>query len=499
MSTARKILSNTIWQILGKAVVAVLAVVVVKLLTNYLSVEGYGEYAIVYEFLAFFGIAADMGLFTIAVREMSKDESKIPKIIGNILSLRTFLVITTVTLGAIAAFLIPKYSGTRIPIGVTIATLTTFFTMINGTVASVLQAKLKMHIASIAQVIGKIAQVGYMLYIVFYAFPAGSGPEATDIGFYHLIFAGVIGNFIMLIITQHYVKKITPLVYQFDFQLWRKIFFTALPFGIALILNTIYFRIDSILLSLIQGQTEVGIYAVAMRVLEAFAIIPLYFMSSVLPVLTRTLKDNIEKARTIISYSFDFLAAISFPMLTGAVILAYPIVFIVSTPEFLSRIDEGFYGSDIALQILMFALVFQFLSTLFAFILIAADKQGKLLYINAAGVLLNITGNLLVIPIYGFVGAAITSVISQGFIFTINALVAYKYVKYRINPITTLKIIFSSIVMGLSVKALYPYAYDLAQNAGVFLLVLAGALIYGTLLLITKAVDKEMIALIRRK
>ena len=418
MSTVRKILSNTMWQILGKAVVAILAVVVIKIVTNYLSVAGYGEYAVVYEFLAFFGIAADMGLFTIAVREMSKDDSQIPKIIGNILSLRTVLVITTVTIGVIASFLVPKYSGTRIPIGVTIAALTTFFTILNGTISAVLQTKLKMHIASMAQIVGKVAQVSYMIYIIFYAFPAGVGQEATDVGFYHLIFAGVIGNLIMLLITQHFVRKITPIVYQFDFQLWKKVFLTALPFGVALILNTIYFRIDSILISLIQGQTEVGIYAVAMRVLEAFAIIPLYFMNSVLPILTRALKDNMQKARTIISYSFDFLAAISFPMLVGAFILAYPIVFIVSTPEFLSRISEGFYGSDIALQILMFALVFQFLSTLFAFILIAVNKQSKLLYVNAAGVLLNITGNLIVIPIYGFVGAAITSVISQAFIFS---------------------------------------------------------------------------------
>ena len=472
---------------------------VVKIVTNYLSVEGYGEYAVVYEFLAFFGIAADMGLFTIAVREMSQDESKIPKIIGNILSLRTALVITTVTIGAIAAFLIPKYSGTRIPIGIAIATLTTLFTILNGTITSVLQVKLKMHIASMAQIIGKTAQVGYMVYIIFYAFPAGVSAESTDMGFYHLIFAGVIGNLIMLLVTQHFVKKITPLKYQFDFQLWKKVILTALPFGIALILNTIYFRIDSILISLIQGQTEVGIYAVAMRVLEAFAIIPLYFMNSVLPVLTRALKENMQKARTIISYSFDFLAAVSFPMLAGAFILAYPIVFIVSTPDFLSRLDEGFYGSDIALQILMFALVFQFLSTLFSFILIAVDKQSKILYINAVGVLLNIIGNLIVIPIYGFIGAAITSVISQAFIFTVNGLVAYKYVKYQINPITTLKIIFSSIVMGLAVKALYPYAYGLFQNAGVFLLVLVGALIYGALLLLTKAINKDMLALIRRK
>ena len=64
-----------------------------------------------------------------------------------------------------------------------------------------------------------------------------------------------------------------------------------------------------------------------------------------------------EKYQKIISYSFDFLAALSVPMVVGTVILAFPIIFIVSTPEFLSRLSEGFYGSDIALQILIFAIL----------------------------------------------------------------------------------------------------------------------------------------------
>ena len=49
MSTARKILSNTIAQVLGKISVALLGLAVVKISTSYLSVEGYGEYILVYE------------------------------------------------------------------------------------------------------------------------------------------------------------------------------------------------------------------------------------------------------------------------------------------------------------------------------------------------------------------------------------------------------------------------------------------------------------------
>ena len=395
MSTARKIFSNTVAQFLGKLLVAILGLASVKIGTNYLGVQGFGEYALVYEFLAFFGIAADLGLFTIAVKEMSEDEKQIPKIIGNILSLRTFLIVITMATAILAVFLIPKYAGTRVPLGVAIASLTVFFTILNGTISSVLQTKLKMEVASAANVLGKIVSVGTMLYVVFYGFPNDTGT-----GFYMLIASGILGAAVMFFTTNHYVKKITPLHYRFDLDLWQNVLKKSLPYGLALILNTIYFRIDSILISLIhpQGDEQLGIYAVAMKMLEQFAILPLYFMNSVLPVLTKAIKENSEKYRTIIRHAFDFLAAMAFPVVVGGFILAFPIVFIVATPEFLSNLAEGFYGSDIALQILIFALLFQFLNVLFAFILISVDKQTKLLYVNAIGVIINLALNFAVIP-----------------------------------------------------------------------------------------------------
>ncbi|MFT7184318.1 MAG: O-antigen/teichoic acid export membrane protein, partial [Oceanicoccus sp.] len=70
MSTAKKILSNTAIQVAGRAIMAVTSIVILKAISGFLSVEGYGMYKGVYDFLAFFGIIADLGLFTIAVREM---------------------------------------------------------------------------------------------------------------------------------------------------------------------------------------------------------------------------------------------------------------------------------------------------------------------------------------------------------------------------------------------------------------------------------------------
>ncbi|MEK7126622.1 MAG: flippase [Patescibacteria group bacterium] len=493
MSIARKILINTGAQVLGKVVVAILGLAVVKITTQYLSVEGYGEYVLIYEFLAFFGIAADLGLFTIAVREMSRDESQIPKIIGNILTLRTILVTVMMILAIAVAFLIPSYSDTKIPIGVAIASMTVFLGILNGTTTSVLQAKLQMHIASMTTVISKIVAVGLMLYIIFWGFP-----DDNEMGFYMLIAAGNIGNFVMVITTDYYVRKITPLEFRFDWDFWKTILIKSTPYGLALILNTIYFRIDSLLISFIRGQGEVGIYGVAMKMLEHFAILPLYFMNSVLPVLTKAIKEGTDKYKKIILHAFDFLAALSIPMVVGGVVLAYPIIFAVSTPAFLSRISEGFYGSDIAFQILIFAMMFQFSNVLFAFILIAVNRQNKLLYINGVGVIFNIITNIIFIPYYGFRGAAVTSVLSELIILVLTYIAAKRYIEFSINLKNFFKIVVSALIMGAVVYFSQPFTYAYMQNWNIVVLVPMGAAIYAGMLIATRVINKETLALLKK-
>lgn len=493
MSTARKIFSNVVWQVLGKFAVAGLGMAVIKICTNYLSVEQYGEYLMVYEFLAFFGIAADLGLFTIAVREMSKNEEDIPKIIGNILTLRTILVTITMLAGIGLAFLIPQYQDTRVPIGVAVAAITVFFTIQNGTITSVLQAKLKMGQASFTTVIAKIFSVSFMAYIAFFGFP-----NDKELGFYMLIVAGIFGAIINYAHTRYYVKKITPLKYRFDLDLWKKVLITSLPYGIALILNTIYFRIGSMMIFMLRDQQEVGVYGVAMRMLENFAIIPLYFMNSVLPVLTKSLKEKSDHYRQLIKHSFDFLAAMAVPMVVGVVVLAYPIIFIVASPEFLSRTAEGFYGSDAALQILIFALLFQFINILFSFLLIALDKQSKLLYINAGCVLFNIIGNFIAIPLYGFRGASFMAVLNELFMLIACYFVARYYLNFTINLKNLFKIIFSGLVMGVIVYYLQPITYIYLQNWNIFPLAVLGALLYFAILYSTGVINKDILNLLKK-
>lgn len=501
MSTARKVLSNTVWQFAAKFLLAMMGFVVIKITTFYLSQTGslsaYGQYLAIYEYLAYFGIAADLGLYTIAVKEMSKDEANIPKLIGNILTLRLILVTLTMLLAIVLVFTIPKYNyaDSLIPIGVILASGTVFFTILNGTITSVLQTKYQMDKASIGVIIGKVVSVAFMAYVIFFGYP-----ENYTAGFYMLIVAGVLGSLVTFFITNHYVKKVTPLKLRFDLHLWKTVIAQSLPYGIALILSTIYFRINSMVIFFVRGEEELAVYGPAMKMLEQFTILPLYFMNSVLPILTKAVTEkNKERYQSIINNSFDVLAALALPIVVGGFILAYPLVFIIATPDFLSDLTRGFYGTDIALQILIFTLLFQFINVLFSFILIAVDQQKRLLYINLVCVIFNLAANLVLVPEYGFRAAAAVSVVSEFLILAGNYIYAKKYLDFNVSFKNFGKIILSTIIMGAVVYYLQPITYAYLQNWNIFILIGAGAAVYCGMIFATGTMSKEKLKLIMKK
>lgn len=496
MSVARKILMNTGAQIAAKAVLAFIGFATVKFITNYLEIEGYGYYTGVYDFIAFFGIASDLGLYTIAVREMARDEKNIDKIIGNVLTIRTVLVLITMTLAFGSAFLyLPTDTDLFLPFAVAVGATATIFALLTGTVSSVLQVHYKMQYNAIASVIGKVVALAYMVYVIFIW-----SPGISEAGFYHLFVAGILGNMVMFGITLYYAKKFANIRFQLDWSFMKRVIVKSLPYGLALILNNLYFRIGSLMLVRISGPEQTALYGLPLRVLEAIAILPLYFMNAVLPTLTKTLKEKSDRYKQIIQYSFDALVMGGVAMAVGMSAISYQVIYLLSSEDFLSRVSEGFYGADIALQIVIFALAFSFINTLFGFILVAIGKQSKLLYVNGTGALLAVLINFILIPPLGARGAAITDIIVEMFVAFAAFLFAKKYLDFKISLKNTFKIIIAGAAMGAAVYYAKDPTYYLfgLQNKNILLLIPLGAVIYIGLLFLMKVITPEMLNMLRK-
>jgi len=497
MSTAKKILGNTAVQVAGRGIMAITSIVILKAISGFLSVEGYGMYKGVYDFLAFFGIIADLGLFTIAVREMGRGERDRNFIASNIFGMRMTLAITAMVLATVAAFAIPAYSGTPIPTGVAIGSMAVFLAIMHGTVSSVLQVELKMHYATIGLVGGKLISLGWMMAVIFYFF-AGN---PNDTAFYYLLLAGVVGNLFAFAFTFYYALKYAKLRPQFDPEYWKEVMVTSVPYGLALILNMVYFRIDSIMLLWMEGPKENGFYGPAVSILEILSVVPVYFMNSVLPTLSKAVKESKEKVSRILQLSFDFLFLLGVPMAMGLFLLAYPIIFLITQPEFLSQLDKGIYGSDIALQMLVFAMFFAFLNSVFTYSMVAVNKQNHLLWINGIAATGNVVANYFVIPSLGFRGAAMTSIATEFFILLMAFLVARRFVKFKFSWGRLFKASLAATLMGFVVWYLREPSFHWLgmENLNVVFLSLVGALVYGLVLLMTGTIPEEFLTKAKKK
>lgn len=384
MKIAKQIASNTIAQVAAKFINAAISVVIIKLITHYMAAEGYGRYTLVYEFIAFFGIAADLGLFTIAVNEMAKTREKLEKILGNILSLRIGLVILLGVLASILAFFVPKYT-TEIRIGIMIAAVGMGVNLLSITIASVLQVHLKMTYNAIALVAGKVLMVGYIWFVT-----------VADLGFLQLIMAGLVGNTVALVLTFFYARKFASIRLSFDVTLIKDLVRKSFIYGVALMFGAVYLSVGIIVLRYYWDEATVGIYGVALRVYQLMIIIPFAFMNSALPSITRALKEK-YRLQDIIQNSFDVLAILGFGILGGTLFLSHEII------SFISSGDE-FAPAAVILNIFSISVLLTFLNNLFSYILLVINKQKYFMWINAAGALLAVVAAFILIPLPGLLG-----------------------------------------------------------------------------------------------
>ena len=500
----RKIFTNTISQIFGKVVTALLGVLAIKMLTNYLSVTEYGQYTTIYQYLSYFGIIADLGLYTIAIREMTKHPDQEEKIFGNIYGLRLLLTIASLLVAVVVAFVIPQYQNSYIPLGVAIASITTMLALMNGTIVSILQVRLEMNKSTISTILGKIINVAVMAACIYVIYP--KDPNATAISyqaFMAILYVGIIANIVQLALSHWYSSQYLRVKLRFEWDFWKELLKKTLPYGLALFLSTVYLKIDVVMLGLIRSQSEVGIYGVATKALEVINVLPLFFLNSLLPVLSRYVDERDERLKQLIKYAFDFLLILATPIFFSVLVLSYPIVSLLASPDFLSgpalQAKFGFfYGSDVVLMILSLALSFSFINNLFSYILVSINRQSQLMWVNGGCVVFNVLLNIYAITNYGLIGAAVTTVLSEIFVITFGFYYARKYMKeeglpFHITFESTLKIVLSGAIMAGVIFTLNPFILGVLKAKGAILSLAIGGIVYVAFLFLFKVLTPSML------
>ena len=471
MNTSQRIAKNSGFLFLGDAVGRALHLVLIVFIARYLGDVGYGKYAFAFAFTSLFVFFSDLGLSVLSIREIARDTSKAGEYLTNVSFIKLILSLIMIALIVLVINLMNYPKDTTL--AVYIIGLIVVFTSFTQFFRSLFRAFERMEYEAITRITENVLVVGVALPVLFFGY-----------GLIELVSAILIAQFFIFLFTLTVlVKKFVRPKLAFDFSLSKQLIKSAIPFGLSAIFITIYFQIDTVMLSVMKGDAVVGWYNAAYQLVLGLMFIPGAFIGSLYPIMSKYFNSSNDSLRITYEKSFKYLLILALPLGIGTTLVADKIILLLY--------GDVFIHSIIALQILIWAGSLIFLTSLTGHALVSIDKQGINARNMGIGALLNIILNLLLIPTYSYIGAGIATVITELTIFVMH----YHYLQRHLHRLPMHRIIpkplAAALIMGIII-----YNFDVITT-NVFIVVLGAILSYGVLLYLFKVFDKDDLQLMR--
>ncbi len=223
----------------------------------------------------------------------------------------------------------------------------------------------------------------------------------------------------------------------FDWTCFRELSRQIPVVGSIPVLNSLYWRLDTLLLTWLRGLVDVGYYSASTRILDITRNLPQAYARALYPLLSRLHHEDDAEFERLSRDSIVWIVVTTMPLALATFSLA-PWIITILYGEHMSAAIRG-------LQITAWLIIPYALTNTLAQILFASGNQALDLRVNAAAVLANLTLNLALIPHFGFVGAASASLMS----IMLHVSLQYRYVCQRIFDPAILVPLARIAVVGL--------------------------------------------------
>jgi O-antigen/teichoic acid export membrane protein len=217
----------------------------------------------------------------------------------------------------------------------------------------------------------------------------------------------------------------------------------SFPFAILTLLMTFYNRIDSVMIERLlpapKGEYEVGIYASAYRLLDAFNMIAYLFSVLLLPIFSNMIKRK-ENVVQLVKLAFTLLFIVSATVAIGSHFYSFELMELM----YHDHVEE----SSAVFRLLMFGFIAISSTYVFGTLLTANGSLKTLNIVAASGMVLNLLINLMLVPRLLAVGSAYASLFAQYTTAVIQLIVAARLFKFKVDYryLLTLAIFLAGLV-----------------------------------------------------
>lgn len=335
---------------------------------------------------------SDFGLSRYVTRVMVREEKDQARFAGILLTLQLFTSVLLAGLG-LAVVLIVDPSSPKLQV-LLLGLLAVVISAFIYTSETIFTATRQFAASAVFSVAGRLIYLaagfaalgmGFSVIAVMWAFVASMVLESL----LRMVYTAV---------------RVTPFSFSFQWLDLRNIAIGTLPFAATAIASLVYYRADTIILELIKGDTEVGIYGAAYSYFSFFMWFPIVLSRALLPSLTASFRDNPEQARITSWYWYRAAGVIGVAIAFATTVLAEPVIN--------KLMGEAYADSVLTLQILIWTIPSLMMVSMSFNALTVADREKTGANVSVIAAITIVAMDFALIPFFGNRGAAAAMVIT---------------------------------------------------------------------------------------
>ncbi len=439
-----------------------------------LGPEIFGQYGAILAIGSVFMIFSDLGLSPYATRQVARyrnqENSKehIGTLYGNMLALRMVLTLLTACMQIGTAWLTGE---PQLIIGaVALNCLGHFMYSVQGSTDAVLSGMERFDVSA-------RARVGQQILFVL----LGTLTLLWHLSYYGLIIASLCAILFLTIQCWQGLRALGIRPGNIETQRWVELLRVSLPFGIIGFTLGLSYKFDSLLIYHFRGDTENGLYTAAYNLIFSMAMISNVINTSLYPSLSRQADQNQSSLNHVYDRILRYLIITGLPIAVGGSILADQIILLLG--------GEAYRGAIDVFRILILVSPLMFVSEYLGYIVLIRGDEKVAARSVVASTTLNIIANILFIPRYGMMAAAVITIITEAVL-----VVQYSYVLHRKVHFN----LWGSIIAPLIAVALMGAITLLLRDHVHFVItIMVSAFVYLPLLLLLQVVGQDEMRFLR--
>jgi O-antigen/teichoic acid export membrane protein len=453
----------------SQIVSALINVAAMVLLVNHLSAQGYGQYAFYYALIPLIACLSDLGTSVIFTREVAQDREAGPRALGDALVIKgvvsgALLLVAVVT----STILLPPPQALL----VSLVTATALIDIGQDAGISILRGHDRQDLEAVLLIVSQVAWFAGIAMFTRLGAPLPFLLGAATVAF---ILRFAVGMFLV-------ARLLYRPVFVLDWNRLKGIAMAGLPFGLAMFTVVLYGRIGILLLKGFSSDADVGYFNMGYMLSQPLGFIGSGLTISAFPTLARLVSQGPRRVGSALRRLVKFQLLAALPISVGLFLLADPVL------RLLFHVDSV-RQAGIALKFVSLGLGLIFLNLMCRYVLAALDEQSSYLRAMVLGLLVNVVLSAALIHWMGFAGACLGLIAGELTVLAICMGALREYVQ----PLDFLR----ELGRPLLAAAGMGIVVFLLREANLIFVTLAGAAVYGALVLLLRILSSDEVRALR--